>query len=286
MASKTSNVKIGVCRVYYGGVDLGYTQGGVEVSVSSTTHKVEIDQFGKTPIAESIMGREVKCKVPMAETTIENMAIVFPGATIVATGGTKATGTILLGTNPTNGQTLIVNGATITFKTSATLASEVTIGASAAATATALNTVLNASTDPRIAGATYTVATATVTATYDVAGTEGNSFTLAAGTSGATVSGAVLTGGAEPTTKRVDVTDGVAEGSNLLNLAKELRLHPMAKGDYSTSNYDASEDFVIPLAGVAGALNFAYKVENERVFNVEFTGYPDPTTRKLFYVGA
>lgn len=170
MASSTSNVKIGVCKVLFDNVDLGYTQGGVEVSVTSTTRKVEIDQFGKTPIAETIQGREVKVKVPLAETTLENLALVFPGATLV--------------TNPDS-------------------------------------------------------------------------------------------------SKRVDVTDGVAEGANLLTLAKELRLHPISKPDS-----DDSEDFVIPKAATPGGLQFAYKIDAERIYNVEFTGYPDPTTRKLFFIGS
>ena len=41
---------------------------------------------------------------------------------------------------------------------------------------------------------------------------------------------------------------------------------------------------MIPLAATSGALNFAYKLENERIYNVEFGGYPD-STGKLFTVG-
>jgi hypothetical protein len=155
----------------------------------------------------------------------------------------------------------------------------VTIGANAAATAAALNTFLNAHTDPKIAVAQYSVAAAVVTATYNDYGTEGNSFTLAAGTSGATLSGATLAGGTEPTAKRVDVTDAISV--NLLAIAKELRFHPQERAES-----DKSDDFVIHKAATPGALKFAYKLEDERIFNCEFMGYPDPTTRKLFSLGA
>lgn len=280
MASSTENIKLGVCRAYFDGIDLGLTKGGVEVSVSTETYKVEVDQFGKTPVSELIMGRNVMARVPMAETTLDNMVRVMPGATLVETGGTAAAGTITVGTNPTAGQTVIVNGETFTFRTgSAPLTNDVLIGAASANTASNLAAKLNASTGPKVAVASYSAATTTVTVTYGTKGTEGNTFTLAAGTSGATVSGATLTGGTNPTARRVDVTTGVEQPS-LINLARELRLHPVSKPDS-----DKSEDFIIPLAATAGALTFAYQVEAERVFNVEFNGYPDPATQRLFTFG-
>lgn len=167
--SNTKNVKIGVCLATFDNADLGFTKGGVEVSVTTETHKVNVDQFGKTSINEYIMGREVTVKVPLAETTLENLVRTMPGATLT----TDAT---------------------------------------------------------------------------------------------------------DPSIKRVDVTTGI--GIDLLSLAKELRLHPKGK-----PADDQSEDFVIPLAGTAGAITFAYELENERVFNVTFTGYPDSASGKLFYVG-
>lgn len=289
MASSTKNVKLGVCKVYYKGVDLGLTQGGVDVTVKTDTHKVNVDQYGKTSINEYVMGREVAAKVPMAESTIENMVAIMPGATMTVTGGTVATGTITVTTNPATGDTITVNGVTITFKTAAASPYEVTIGATAAATATALAAALNALTDPLIAAATYSAAAAVVTVTYGSAlvyGTvgmkaaEGNAFTLGSGTAGVkvTMSGATLSGGADPTAKSVDVATGI--GTDLLSIAGELRLHPVAK-----LAADKTEDFVIPLAGTAGALQFAYKLENERIYNVDFMGYPDMATGKLFYVG-
>jgi len=89
MASDTKNVKLGVCQVLFDGIDLGYTKGGVEVEVKTETHEVQVDQFGKTPINEYIMGRTVTVKVPLAETTLENMVAIMPGATLKTSGTDK-----------------------------------------------------------------------------------------------------------------------------------------------------------------------------------------------------
>jgi hypothetical protein len=67
-----------------------------------------------------------------------------------------------------------------------------------------------------------------------------------------------------------------------LNIAQELILRPIELDDPTTP--DKSEDFIVPLAATAGALNFAYKVDEERVFNTNFTAYPDENG-KLFSYG-
>lgn len=281
MASSTNNVKLGVCVVSYDGVDLGYTQGGVEVSVSTDTHDVNIDQFGKTAVSQLVMGRSVKVKVPLAETTLENMVAIMPGAIMTEVGGAAATGTITVATNPTALETILVNG--VSFVITAAM-----IGATPALTGPLLAAALNASSDPKIAAAYYSAAGAVITVTYGnqliygttgKKGIEGNAFTLVTGTAAAkvTMSAATLTGGTASTSKSATVTNGI--NTNLLSIAKELRLHP--KG-----NVDASEDFVVHLAGTAGALNFSYKVDAERIYNVEFTGYPDTANGdRLFSVG-
>lgn len=167
MASNTKNVKLGVCKIFFDGQDLGYTQGGVEFSVQTMTHKVEVDQFGKTAINETIIGREAKVKAPLAETTLQNLAAIMPSFN---------------------------------------------------------------------------------------AGLEGI------------------------TNQRVGVDAGI--GVDLLASAKMLVLHPKGLKDW-----DYSEEIVIPLANTPGSLNFAYKLEDERIFNVDFQGYPDPVSDVLFYAG-
>jgi hypothetical protein len=158
MASSTSNVKVGVCKVSFNAIDLGYTKGGVEFDVETDTFVVTVDQFGNTPISEYINARKVTVKIPMAETTLENMVAIMPGATLV---------------------------------------------------------------------------TDHVTATK----------------------------------KKVIVPTGV--GTNLLDIAQQLILHPIGLADD-----DLSEDITVPLAATAGAVKFAYKIDDERVFEVTFTAYP------------
>lgn len=159
MATNAENVKLGVCNVTFDGVDLGATKGGVEMTVETTTHEVTIDQEGETPINEYIMGRKVTVTVPLAETTLENLVLIMPGATLV--------------------------------------------------------------------------------------------------------------GGALPDDpKRVDVPTAV--GTSLVSIAKALVLHPIGK-----DAADKSEDITIYKTATAGAMSFAYRVDEERVFNVEFKAYPD-----------
>jgi hypothetical protein len=278
MASNTKNVKLGVCNVTYGGIDIGYTQGGVEVTVTTDTHPVEVDQFGKTVINEIIMKRDVKVSAPLAETTLDNLVQIMPGATLV-TDGAKATGTITIATNPADTETIVVNGVTLTFSTTPSGPLSVEIGADADATAANLKDVLATSSDAGILAATFTVVTSVITVDYDARGVEGNAYSLADGTSGGNVtfSGAALSGGTAVTSARVDVTTGI--GISLLDIAKPLILHPI-----DNSDEDRTEDFVIPLAATAGALNFSYQVDKERTFPIEFMGYPD-AGGKLFYVG-
>jgi hypothetical protein len=99
MASSTENVKIGVCRVYYGGVDLGYTKGGVSVSANTDTYEVKVDQFGESPISENITARSVTVTVPMAETTIDNLVSIMPGATKKGTTDVYVEVETAIGTN-------------------------------------------------------------------------------------------------------------------------------------------------------------------------------------------
>lgn len=165
MPSSTDNVKLGVCSVLFDEVDLGFTKGGVEVAVATSSHEIKVDQLGETPIGELVTGRTVKATVPLAETTLENLVTIMPGATLVTDA------------------------------------------------------------------------------------TDGNK-------------------------KRVDVPTGV--NINLTSIAKTLVLRP--KGT------TGEDDFTIHLAATAGALDFGYMLDKERVYNVEFKGYA-ASDGQLFSVG-
>lgn len=282
MASDTKNVKLGVCLVTYDGVDLGYTKGGVEVEVKTETKKVMVDQFGNSEINEYILGRTCMVKIPLAETTLENLARFMPGATLTATGGAKASGTITFATSaPSNGDKVTINGLDFTFKTGAvtsphdiSLTGISSINQAAAALAYAIKN----SVDSRVSVLSASVSGAIVTVTFADIGVAGNAVTLAKTGTNITISGATLSGGTAATRMKAVVTNAI--GTSLLDGAKKLILHPVA-----AASTDRSMDFTVPLAATPGELNYAFKLDEERIFMANFTGYPDPVTKTLFIVG-
>jgi hypothetical protein len=276
--SNTQNVKLGVCSIVFGGVDLGYTKGGVEVEVATETHEVMVDQFGNVPINEYIMGRTVTVKCPLAETTLENMVNVMPGATLVG-GGVQASGNFTFSTAvPAANDTVTINGVVFTFKAAPATDFEVKIGATIPATIKNLYTAVASSIHPDLIAAGYTYSASQLLVTYKTRGTAGNAFTLAKSGTNIAVSAATLTGGVGSDVARVEVETGI--GQDLLSTCQQLVLHPIA-----LAADNLKDDFIVPLANTAGALQFAYKLDEERIFNVEFKGYPDPVTKVLFKVG-
>ncbi len=272
--SSTKNVKLGVCKVFFGGVDLGLTQGGVDVTVKTDTHKVVVDQFGKTPINEYIMGREVNVKCPLAETTLDNLVEIMPGATL-STDGVKASGSFTVATVPTAGESITVGNTVFSFTATPSLPTDIAIETSVNAQATAIAEVINAQLN---LGVQATANAAVVNLTYESTGTAGNSVaTVSNAATNVTAAGATLTAGANATYMQVVAPTGI--GTNLLSIAKPLVLHPVAN-----EPTDHSEDFTVFLAATAGGLNFAYQLEKERIYNCDFVGYPDASGR-LFAVG-
>lgn len=299
MTSSTRNVKLGVCKIYLGGQDMGFTQGGVEVSVSTDTHVTNIDQFGKTTVNELIQGRNVKVKCPLAETTVRNIVATMPGASLVS-NGVQATGTLTFATLAgiiAGTTSFTIGGQAFSFHATTAGLYQIVKAATLALTLQNVADTINRALIYSVAGipAGNTGGTALnnaaggIQAIYDSVGaptvitlkagdpdTLGNAVTTVAA-SGAVAGAATLTGGVAETKVRVDVTTGV--GVDLLSTAQQLRLHPTSKIDT-----DFSDDFVVYQAGTAGALTFAYKVDAERIFNIEFNGYPD-ANGKLFSVG-
>lgn len=108
-----------------------------------------------------------------------------------------ATGTISFSANPSDTDTLTLNGTTWTFVSGTPSGNQTQIQGTVTATIDQLVTDLNASADTNIDDATYSRETGTqvLTVTHDTAGAGGNAYTLAASCSVATLSGATLTGG-------------------------------------------------------------------------------------------
>lgn len=160
MASSIENVKLGVCKILYDSVDLGYTKGGVQVTVTTSKYTKTVDQFGDTAVGDVITGRNVMVKVPLAETTVANLAKIMPGAYLNVAGD------------------------------------------------------------------------------------------------------------------RVDVVPGA--GIDLIQTAKTLILRPLGATD-------TEEDFVVWKASTGGGLEFSYDNQSERIFNIEFMGYPDTSKNDTLF---
>lgn len=279
MASSSRNVKLGVCQLILDGVDLGLTQGGVEVQVSTETHRVEVDQYGKSAINELVMGRTLKVVAPLAETTLRNMVATMPGATLI-TDGVPATSSVTASANPTAGTSVTIAGKAFAFQAGKpTAVGQVKVGANVGESMANLAAAINIAMLRQDLGGIRAVAGASkVDLSVIDPGVLGNAVTVAASGAPLTVPGATFTGGVNETKARVEVGSGV--GTDLLTIAKQLRLHPVGR-----AVDDFSDDFVVYQAATAGALTFAYKLDAERVFNTEFSGYPDPLTGKLFAFG-
>lgn len=81
-----------------------------------------------------------------------------------------------------------------------------------------------------------------------------------------------------PTKKKLVIPTAV--GTSLLDTAAPLILHPTAN-----AVGDLSEDVTIPLAAPTGNITFDFQAENERIYQVEFTMYPDPATGLMLTIG-
>ena len=76
--SDISNVKMGVCSVTFGNVPLGHTKGGVTVTYEPDIHDITVDQYGSTPAEKVLIGQKLRATVPLAESSIANLAIAIP----------------------------------------------------------------------------------------------------------------------------------------------------------------------------------------------------------------
>jgi len=197
------------------------------------------------------------------------------------TDGVQASATLTFAGQPANNANVTVAGQVFTFTSGTPDAiTKVKIGASAAATAQNLVDAINLF-GPSIAaaiptGGVYASLNAggnVVTVKAGDPGVLGNALTLV-GVANVTASSATLVGGVAETKARVDVTTGV--GIDMLQIAKTLRLHPKSR-----AADDLSDDFIVHRTATPGALQFAYKVDAERVYNTEFMAYPDPVSNKL-----
>lgn len=114
-----------------------------------------------------------------------------------------ASGSVTFVSNPTATTTLTLNGTAITFVASGATGNQVLVGANLATTLSSLLALLQTSTDTQLVKFRSAVVGSQLNLTATTLGTGGNALTLATTVTGATTSGATLTGGvaAQPSTK-------------------------------------------------------------------------------------
>jgi len=85
-------IKIGVCDCYWtpapsatvptpAELFLGLTKGGVDLTYTPTFYEVTVDQYGKTPVDNILIGEAVVTKVPLAETDMAKLKLFSHTAT-------------------------------------------------------------------------------------------------------------------------------------------------------------------------------------------------------------
>lgn len=81
-------VKVGVCDCFWtprnsnDEIYLGLTKGGVVCTYTPNYHEINVDQFGNTATESVLIGEEVKVVAPLAETSIDKLALSCPTATV------------------------------------------------------------------------------------------------------------------------------------------------------------------------------------------------------------
>lgn len=172
------------------------TSGGFNITIDGTAHVLTALDFSAQTNLNGVASVITTALAGSGTCTWDGTKFTITSSTTGA--GVKATGTITLTGNPSNLDTLTVNGTLVTFVTGTPTGNQVKIGGTAAQTSANLQGFLQASADANINDATYSTTSLVTTVTYLTVGTVGNGFTLAESSAAITVSGAILTGGTEP----------------------------------------------------------------------------------------
>ena len=144
--------------------------------------------------------------------------------------GVSASGTMTLTGQPSNLDTVTVNGIVITFVTGVPVGNQVFIGATDLLTAVNLNTFLTNSANANLLLMTYSVSGLVVTATAVSVGVAGNSLTLVKSCANMTLSAATLLGGLNPSSVSYATPPGSGQDvSTLMGLTAALGL-PLTPG--------------------------------------------------------
>lgn len=76
----SNNISIGPCYVYFQGVHVGHTYGGVTMSVTQNTYELKSDLYGETAVRVLDAGLVLEITVNMTEATFANLKLLFASA--------------------------------------------------------------------------------------------------------------------------------------------------------------------------------------------------------------
>lgn len=69
---------LGTCRVNFGSRDMGYTQGGVTVTITTSWNEIMIDEYGEVPVDAIDIGTNIEVMVPLVQASVNNYEYAFP----------------------------------------------------------------------------------------------------------------------------------------------------------------------------------------------------------------
>ena len=240
MTVSVEKIALGSCDVTFNAADLGATKGGVSVEIKTEKFTVKADQTGESPLKDIIIGTTVTIKVPLVETDLTRLQTMMPQSITQAAGGTPA-------------------GYLINF----------IAGYARGVTSIVVDTGTGA-----IGVGDKIVFASTHTTKYRVTSISG---TLPAYTIGITQEGKAGTGLVAPiadndalTVTKKDAGVEIRSGVNidLFSYAFPLLLHP-------TGGATTEFDFYAFKAAPSADFSFKYNTNEERVYEVTFTCYPD-----------
>lgn len=92
MAGDATKIKLGAAWVEFGTVagnvgevvDLGYTKGGITVTMDTTVYEITVDQEGTSPVAATILGRRATVDCSLAQSDYETLQKIVPESTYSA----------------------------------------------------------------------------------------------------------------------------------------------------------------------------------------------------------
>ena len=97
MARDFSKIKAGPCSITYNSVDLGHSQGGVEVSYDAKWRDMLVDEYGETVVDKYFQGESLELTVKMTQSQFATLKALMPKYTYEA-GSYLAFGTTIDGT--------------------------------------------------------------------------------------------------------------------------------------------------------------------------------------------